>query len=306
LPYTVAELAGTEPRRRYDVNQAKIDTLLLMLLRGGAFLCFAGWMWQHYYWEGPCGVLFWQDGSLDLVEELGGDWESFVGTGANDGWVQRVTAWIAWPCLVCAILTLTVRRSARVQMAGLLAGGGLLAVVAYAKYVSSQRELPMLVEHGGQVLSPVLLVLALAFGVRHRATVVTATLAFVMVFAGHGAYALGLWPTPPNFYGMTTVILGSDHGMTKTLLCVVGALDIAVCVGVLIPGVRRVSAVYAAGWGLATAIARPVAGMSISLSYYGADQYLHEAVLRAPHFLIPMFLFFLWQQPNEHESLAPT
>ena len=105
---------------------------------------------------------------------------------------------------------------------------------------------------------------------------------------------------------MTMVILGSDYDVTTTLLRVVGVLDIAVCVGVLIPRARRVSVVYAAGWGLATAVARPVAGMSTTLNYYGTDHYLHEAVLRTPHFLIPMFLFFLWQQPNEHESLAPT
>ena len=45
---------------------------------------------------------------------------------------------------------------------------------------------------------------------------------------------------------------------------------------------------------LGTALARPVAGMSLSLNYWGADQFLHEAVLRAPHFLIPLYLFFLW------------
>ena len=37
--------------------------------------------------------------------------------------------------------------------------------------------------------------------------------------------------------------------------------------------------------------------MSLSLNYWGADQFLHEAVLRAPHFLIPLYLFLLWKKP---------
>lgn len=287
------------------MNPAPTDAPLLPLVRFAAFSCFAGWAWQHYYWEGPYGVLFWQEGTLDLVEQFGGDWQSFVGSGANDGWVQRAIAWMFWPYLVCAVLAVTVRARARVQMAGLLLGGVLLGVLAYAKYVKSLRELPMLIEHGGQVLSPILLVSAVALGVRHRVTVATALMALVMVFAGHGAYALGLWPTPSNFHGMTTVIVGCDHETTTALLRVFGGLDFAVCFAVFVPWLRRSAVLYAAGWGLLTALARPVAGMSTGLHYYGADQYVHEAVLRAPHFLIPLFLFFLWRPTNEHEALAP-
>ena len=273
----------------------KPDNPLLLLLRIGTCACFAGWAWVQLYWEGPYGTLLWQEGSYALAERLGISWDEFVGTGADDGIIQKWLGWIAWLYLLFAVLAVTVREKSRLQMAILIVGSVMLLVLSYAKYVGAQRQLPMLVEHGGQVLMPVLLVLAIAVGVRHRATVIIAVVAVILTFAGHGAYALGYhWPTPPNFYGMTTEILHVDSATAGRILWVAGVLDLLVCVGLLIPLLRRSAALYAAAWGFLTAIARPVAGMSTDLNFWGADQFVHEAVLRAPHFVIPLFLFLVW------------
>ncbi|MEM1295296.1 MAG: hypothetical protein AAGH89_08015 [Verrucomicrobiota bacterium] len=272
------------------------DQRLLQLLRLGTFLCFAGWTWAHLYWEGPYGVLLWHDDTYELAEKFGISWERFVGTGANDGLVQGWIGAIGWLYLACCIGTLTARGPSRLQLGILIGGCGLLIFLSYAKYVGAARQLPMFVEHGGQMLMPILLVLALTLGVRHRATVITAMVAFIMTFAGHGAYALGYhWPTPANFVGMTSVILGFGPETARLFLLVAGILDLVVCIGIFFPLVRRPCALYAAAWGFATALARPVAGMSFDLNYWGADQYLHEFILRAPHFIIPLFLFFVWR-----------
>ncbi len=280
------------------VNEAKIDRVLIFVIRLGAFLCFAGWTWVHFYWEGPYGILLWQDATYEFASRLGISWDEFVGSGSDDGFVQKWLARIGWLYLVCTVLTLTVVKRSWLQMTGLLAGSGLLVVLSYAKYIAALRQPPMFVEHGGQMLMPVLLVLALALGVRHRATLVTAMVALITTFAGHGSYALDLWPTPATFYAMTCVGLDVEYETARTLLRIFGALDLLVCVGIFIPPVRRACALYAIGWGFLTAIARPVAGMSWSLNYWGADQFLHEAVLRAPHFLIPLYLFLLWRKPQ--------
>ncbi|KAA5539229.1 hypothetical protein FYK55_25180 [Roseiconus nitratireducens] len=284
------------------VNESHYSRLPLFCLRLGAFLCFAGWTWVHYYWEGPYGVLLWQDSTFELATRLGLSWDEFVGSGADDGFVQKWIARIWWLYLVCTVLTVTVRERSWIQMSALVAGSGLLVLLSYASFVASQRQLPMFVEHGGQMLIPILLVMALGLGPGHRVTVTTAIVAVIMTFAGHGSYAIGLWPTPGNFYAMTTVILGVDYETAQALLRTAGVLDFLVCVGICIPLVRRGSALYAAGWGFLTAIARPVAGMSWGLNYWGGDQYLHEAVLRAPHFLIPMFLFLIWRRPRPSEA----
>ncbi len=281
-----------------DVNETKNDRVLISVIRLGAFLCFAGWTWVHFYWEGPYGILLWQDSTYQFASRFGISWDEFVGSGADDGFVQKWLARVGWLYLVCTILTLTVGKRSWIQMVALLGSSGLLVVLSYAKYVAAQRQLPMFVEHGGQMLMPVLLVLALALGVRHRITMVTAMVAIVMTFAGHGCYALGIWPTPATFYAMTCVSLQVDYETAQTLLRTAGVLDFLVCISIFIPPLRRVGALYATMWGFLTAIARPVAGMSWSLNYWGADQFLHESVLRAPHFLIPLYLFLMWRKPQ--------
>lgn len=298
MPNQVPDQADTKS----DANASSENRWLVLVIRLGAFLCFAGWTWVHFYWEGPYGILIWQDSTFEIAQRWGVSWEEFVGTGGNDGLVQRWLARIGWLYLVCALLTLTVRRKAVFQMAGLLAGSGLLCILSYAKYVGAQRQLPMLVEHGGQALMPVLLVVAIAWGSRHRATIMVAMTAFVMTFAGHGSYAFGLWPTPATFHAMINVCLGVEFETSRAILRVAGLLDFAVCLGILVPLLRRWCAFYAVGWGFLTAIARPVAGMSWQLNYWGADQFLHEAVLRTPHFIIPLYLFLVWQKPQQDST----
>lgn len=281
-----------------DGKIKQLDRILIWVIRLGAFLCFAGWTWVHYYWEGPYGILVWQDSTYELAGRFGFSWDDFVGSGADDGVVQKWLARVVWLYLACTILTLTVRARSWLQMTALFGGSGLLVVLSYAKYVAAQRQLPMFVEHGGQMLMPVLLVLALSMGARHRTTAVTAMVAFVMTFAGHGCYALDIWPTPGTFYGTTCVILQVEYETAQTLLRIAGVLDFLVCIGIFIRPLRRSCALYATVWGFLTAIARPVAGMSWSLNYWGGDQFLHEAVLRAPHFLIPLYLFLMWRKPQ--------
>ncbi len=280
------------------VNESNQNNSAILCLRLGAFLCFAGWTWGHFYWEGPYGVLLWHESAFRLASRLGLTWEEFVGSGADDGLVQAWIARIWWLYLTCTVLTITVRQRSWIQMSGLVLGSGLLTLLSYAAYISSQRQLPAFIENGGQMLMPILLVMALALGVRHRVTVIVAVIAVIMTFAGHGCYALGLWPTPGNFYAMTSLVLGVEYPTAQTIVRTAGMLDFFVCIGICIPYLRRASALYATLWGFLTAIARPIAGMSWGLNYWGADQYLHEAVLRAPNFLIPLALFLIWWQPR--------
>ena len=290
---------------RPAVNKPNLDRPLTILLRLGAFLCFAGWTWVHFYWEGPYGILLWQDATYVFAGKFGINWEEFVGSGADDGFVQKWLARIGWFYLACTVFTVIVRKGSWIQMAALVGGSGLLTILSYAKYVAFQRQLPMFIEHGGQILMPILLVMALSLGVRHRVTVVTAFVGLVTTFAGHGCYALGLWPPPATFHAMISVILDVEYDTANTILHTAGVLDFVVCVGIFLPHLRRPTALYAAAWGFLTAIARPVAGMSLSLNYWGADQFVHEAVLRAPHVCIPLFLFFLWRDPQRAENVAP-
>ncbi|MEM6363522.1 MAG: hypothetical protein AAF745_03775, partial [Planctomycetota bacterium] len=255
----------------------------------------------------PLGVLLWHEATLQWVTSWGVSWDTFVGTGADDGLIQILQRGVGWTLFFAAIAAIAIRFSGRAtrctSTVGISIGAICLSVITLALYVRAMQQLPMLIEHGGQVLMPICLLLAVHYGARSSITVTITVVAVMLTFAGHGAYAAGMWPTPANFYAMTTVILGTDFETTQRMLFIAGVLDFAVCVGLLVPYFRGIAAGYAVVWGFLTAMARPVAGMSLELNYFAADQHLHQAILRAPHFILPAFLVLIW---STDESDVPS
>ena len=197
-------------------NHDKQTQILEYCLRVSTFFCFSGWAWGHLYWEPTYSSILWSETTFEWFQKFGYTWEDFAGTGSNDGLIQKCVHCIGWLFLGASILSFSATRTSWIQLSFLSLSSVLMAAVAAAKYIKSEFELPMLIEHGAQVLSPVLLVMALTLGMRHRATVNTAIIAILMTFSGHGLYAAGVWPTPPTFIGMTRSIFGWDYNTTKS------------------------------------------------------------------------------------------
>ncbi|MGY8718914.1 MAG: hypothetical protein ACKVI3_14170, partial [Verrucomicrobiia bacterium] len=78
------------------MTSPRSDAFLILILRLSAGLCLLGWAWVHLYWEGPYGILLWNENTYALAESWGIGWEEFVGSGANDGLVQTGLKWIGW------------------------------------------------------------------------------------------------------------------------------------------------------------------------------------------------------------------
>ena len=218
-------------------------------LRVSTFFCFSGWAWGHLYWEPTYSSILWSETTFEWFQKFGYTWEDFAGTGSNDGLIQKCVHCIGWLFLGASILSFSATRNSWIQLGFISLSSVLMAAVAAAKYIKSEFEFPMLIEHGGQILSPVLLVTALTLGARHRVTVNTAIIAVVMTFAGHGLYAAGVWPTPSTFIGMTRSIFGWDYTTTKVFLRVAGFLDFIVCCGMFFPTLQRSCALYAPALG---------------------------------------------------------
>lgn len=272
---------------------------LALILRVGTCACFVGWAWQHFRWSVPYDAVLWNPDYLGwLPRMLGVPWESYVAEVVTDRRILFGERLLGLLHLVLAVLAMTAKRGSRVQVSALGMGAGLLACASFCLYVNAGHAVATFVEYGEQILSPVVLILALQRGVGDRWTIGVAVAAFCATFAGHGFYALGLAPTPGHFYGMVFGILGLGEQGADAFLKIVGALDFVVCVGVFFPAMRRIALGYAALWGLLTALARPVAGMSLAASWWGADQFIHEAVLRAPHVSLPLFLFLVAIAPR--------
>lgn len=284
---------------------------LIWTLRIGACACFAGWAWQHLRWSVPYDALLWNPDYMDwLANALGVSWEDYVAGVVTDRRILAGERLLGAVFLSMAVMAVTARTTSRVQLTGLGIGGALLVLVAFCQHLNAGQALPMFVEHGGQFLAPVVLILALKRGAYDRWTIGTAIAAFGATFASHGIYAVGLAPTPGSFYGMVNGILGLGEQSAYWFLKIVGVSDFIVCVGVFVPALRRPCLAYAALWGLLTALARPVAGMSLAAPWWGADQFIHEAILRAPHVALPLFLFLVFAQetppPSDpNDSLNP-
>lgn len=273
---------------------------LTWILRVGACSCFAGWAWQHLRWSVPYDALLWNPDYFGWLSGATADsWESYVANVVTDRRILIGVRVLGIVHLVLCVLAVTARRGLPVQLIGLGIGSALLALLAFCKYINSGHSMALLVEYGGQVLMPTVLILALRRGVRDKWTVGVAIAAFCATFVGHGVFAVGLAPTPGHFYGMVAAILGLGEDAADLFLKVVGVLDFVVCIGVMVPVARAVCLGYAAVWGLLTAFARPVAGMSFATPWWGADQFLHEAVLRLPHAALPLFLFLVFRQQSE-------
>lgn len=270
---------------------------LTWTLRIGACACFAGWAWQHLRWSVPYDAVLWNPDYSDwLARALGVSWETYVAEVITDRRILFGERLIGLFYLAFAVLSMTAKRNSHVQLVCLGVGSTLLALASYCKYVNAGHALATFVEYGGQILTPTVLILALQRGVRDRWTIGVAVVAFCTTFVGHGIYAVGLAPTPGHFYGMVNSILGLGENATDWFLKIVGVLDFAVCVGILVPVLRQACFTYAAVWGLLTALARPVAGMSLASPWWGSDQFVHEAVLRTPHAALPLFLFLVFSR----------
>ena len=285
-----------------DSCSRNVDYRAMWILRIGACLCFAGWAWQHLRWSAPYDAVLWHPDYFGwLPGMLDVSWDAWTAEIVTDRRVLIGVRATGFVYLVLAIVALITRSRSTAQHVLLFIGSVLLAILFFCKYADAAYATATFVEHGGQILMPIVLIVALRRGIWDRWVFVAAVIGFWTTFAGHGIYALGLAPTPGQFYGLVNAVLGLDEQSTVLFLRVAGVLDFVACVGILIPTFRRISLGWAVLWGLLTAAARPVAGMSLAASWYGADLFLHEALLRTPHAAIPLFLLLVSRKrkPNE-------
>ena len=118
--------------------------------------------------------------------------------------------------------------------------------------------------------------------------------ATALTFTCHGLYALGIYPRPALFLSMTMSILDFSETQAITFLVAAGLADFVASFLLFFKGLWRASALtYCVLWGAATALARIWAHFQPEWWMEATGQWLHETVLRFPHFLIPLLLLLL-------------
>jgi hypothetical protein len=132
----------------------------------------------------------------------------------------------------------------------------------------------------------------------------TLLLSVVLTFVGHGLYAMGYYDIPLEFRIMTTEILPLSEAQSLVFLKAAGWLDFVVAALVFVPSTRVLALAYMLLWGGATSVARVWAYYEPTLPWNGLDPWLAEALVRTPHWLVPLWLILVMRKPRAPKSTA--
>lgn len=281
-------------------------TLFFKLLQYAAFTVLLGRAWQHLYWDAPFRALLWDEQLLSGVVEsfTAMDWESYITSMEVDEKISTSIKSFGCLYLITAIITLFIHKLPSFFQHFLWLSS--LALISLAMLYCKERFLSIgqFFEYTLQFGSPFFL----WWWIRQEqpsnnssAFIIVLKIAIALTFTCHGLYAIGYYPIPVQFMEMTMNILGVDEVMAKTFLTTAGILDFAVAIGIFLPwNYARFFLLYAVFWGFSTAIARVWAYFNWEWLDYVLLQWLHETVMRFPHFLIPLAVFIIIQQKQKN------
>jgi len=266
---------------------------LLQWAVAGVFL---GRAWQHLYWDAPYRALLWDEGlmSRPISLLLGMNWDDYIADARIDSTIQSGIQCMGGFYLLCALAAFLLPYYPRICRVLLLLGGISLIFLGalYAKekfYLAAQ-----FFEYSLQWGSPFLLLALHRKGKVDRQLMFWTKAAIALTFTCHGLFAMGIYPTPGYFIEMVMNILGVSQAAAIDILWVAGILDLILSVLLFLPGKLPLYALaYAVFWGFSTTIARVWAYAGVMQWNDVLLQWLHESVMRAPHFLVPLFLFMV-------------
>jgi len=282
--------------------------LFSKLLQLAAFTVLLGRAWHHLYWDAPFRALLWDEQLLSgLVESFTSmNWENYITSMEVDEQINKLIKSFGFFYLISAFLTLFIHKLPNLFRHFLWISS--LALITLALLYCKERffSIGQFFEYTLQFGSPFFL-----WWWFHQKQspnnlskfILVLKTAIALTFTCHGLYAIGYYPIPVQFMEMTMNILGVDEVMAKTFLLIAGILDFAVALGIFLPWKwARFFLVYAIFWGFGTSIARVWAYFNWEWLDYVLLQWLHETVMRFPHFLIPLAVLLLGSSKNKYSN----
>ncbi len=278
------------------MENKKITTLFYRLIQFAAFTVFLGRAWQHLYWDAPFRAFLWDEAWLSgFVERwLSMDWETYITSMEVDENINTSIKCFCGLYLFCAIISLFIKQLPRIFHHLLLLGA--LGLITLALLYCKERffSVGQFFEYSLQFGSPIFLwwLAKQKSPFPTKKLLLFLKIAIALTFTCHGLYALGYYPIPVQFMEMTMNILQVSEDTAKTFLTIAGILDFIVAIGIFLPWRwAKFFLSYAIFWGFGTTIARVWAYFDWEWLDYVLLQWLHESIMRMPHFLIPLAVF---------------
>ncbi len=262
---------------------------------------FLGRAWQHLRWDAPYWALIHHERWLSRpLAALGIRWEDWAKSTTLEGTVETTILVFGVILLLGAFSSLiplgAPLRWARLQRVVVGACAAILLLLTWCTFLDGKGQVAQLMELALQSAAPLCLI-GLSAGISKRHIARVLRWAVALTFAGHGAYALGLYETPGVFLAMVMNTLGCSQQFATSLLQIAGILDGVVAASVLTATVGskldRVILGYAALWGTATALARVTSFVPLDSWAFALPQWWHQSVLRLIHGLGPLLILCL-------------
>lgn len=276
-------------------------------LRWACFFIFLGKGLLIYLFGYPSRTLLWHEGFFrPIVELFGANWNWWVSSEAVEAAIVRADLLISLCWIMGAIALVAERFLPRRLIKSLVFIGGLLLIFELLLNAKENFwRVGYIIEHAAQVGTPFLL-LYVWKQAKAAALIRWLSLLVALTFIGHGLYAMAVHPLPPHFILMLTESLGFIFGTgevagdstvswARTLLWVVGVLDVLAAILLLLPQakIKRFALGWIIPWAILTTLARLVAGSQFGSwsNYFG--YWMPEFLIRIAHVALPLLLLSL-------------
>ncbi len=269
----------------------------LTCLRWATAGVFLGRAWKHLYRDGPYRTLLWdEDWMSPVVAAFGYDWTEWVTSTAVDNGITLFANVIGVFFAFGAMATLLIKSPKSPLRYLVQFAGAWLVVLALLATKERFYHVGQFFEYALQMGSPFFFLLFLKNRAFTRRQKWVLRIAIALTFTCHGLYAAGYYPRPGNFLFMVMSGLGLSDSAAVLFLNWAGILDFIAAFCLLIPVqlLNFAGLIYTIIWGFLTTIARVWSYLFVTSIGTILVQWLPESVLRLPHFLIPLALWFIW------------
>lgn len=221
-------------------------------------------------------------------------WEAWTLNPENEEWIVKIAKKIGlfygFASIVSLLFVTQLAEKQWFRALGytILGLGFLNLILLYFLYTKDKSYRPTeFLEYALQWGSPLLLI----FHKRLNSNVLK--LLCAAVFIAHGLYAHGVYQTPVNYYNMTMNSLHCSQAFAKQFLSIIGILDIIFSIALFWNKTFTISVLYMIVWGFLTTVARLYGNWYSEMWDLTLQQYFHEMLVRFPHFLLPISLFYV-------------
>lgn len=274
---------------------------LLWILRLSAFFVFFGRGWEHLFWDAPFRAVLWDQSLMEgIITSLTSmTWKEYATSANVNSVIDSSIKLVGIVYLVCAIISLTIKSHHKKLSIILWVGVFLLIILSFLFYKSKFYKFGQFIEYSCQMFSPVFLLLLLIYKVQLNKLNVLLKIAVALTFIGHGLYALGVYVTPGIWIDMAMsslnfVGLYPSENQVENIIYIAGILDIVLAFGIFLPNKWSIPfIIWAAIWGLLTALSRIVGFMNFDTSWHTFFQWIPQTIMRLPHALIPLATLWL-------------